>query len=94
MILSTKVNSSTPRPEGQGLPSTRAQAEGLRVDPEPRFLTPVFKDGAWRSRTGQSALAFSSIFLASIVEITFRISSLLGRSGMVNAFLRNRSALE
>ena len=29
-----KVNPSTPRPESQGSPSTRARAEGLRVDPE------------------------------------------------------------
>jgi len=27
------------------LPSTRTQAEGLRVDPEPRFLTPSLKTG-------------------------------------------------
>ena len=40
-----KVNPSTPRPEGQGLPSTRAQAEGIRVDPEPRFSTPSLKTG-------------------------------------------------
>jgi hypothetical protein len=40
-----KVNPSTPRPAGQGLPSTRAQAEGLRVDPEARFLTPSLKTG-------------------------------------------------
>ena len=47
------VNPSTPRPEGQGLPSTRAvrlssqnaQAEGLRVDPEWRFFTPPTKAG-------------------------------------------------
>jgi hypothetical protein len=32
----TLVNPSTPRPEGQGL---------LRVDPEPRFLTPSLKTG-------------------------------------------------
>ena len=38
-----KVNPSAPWPEGQGLPSTRAQAEGLRVDPEPRFSTPPSK---------------------------------------------------
>jgi hypothetical protein len=31
-----KVNPSTPQPEGQGL---------LRVDPEPRFLTPSLKMG-------------------------------------------------
>jgi hypothetical protein len=41
-----KVNPSTPSvawPEG--LPSTRAQAEGLRVDPEPRSFTPSSKMG-------------------------------------------------
>ena len=32
----TQVNPSTPRPENQGL---------LRVDPEPRFLTPSLKTG-------------------------------------------------
>jgi len=37
------VNLSTPRPEGWGLPSTRAQAEGLEVHPEPRFFTPPSK---------------------------------------------------
>ncbi len=36
------VNLSAPRPEGQGLPSTPAQAEGLKVHPEPRF-PPRFK---------------------------------------------------
>ena len=40
---SSKVNLSTPRPEGWGLPSTRAQAEGLEVHPEPRFFTPPSK---------------------------------------------------
>ena len=35
-VQTTKVNPSTPRPEGQGL---------LRVDPEPRFLTPSLKTG-------------------------------------------------
>jgi hypothetical protein len=38
-------NPSTPRPEGRGLPSTQAQAEGLRVDPERRFFTPPSKAG-------------------------------------------------
>jgi peptidoglycan/xylan/chitin deacetylase (PgdA/CDA1 family) len=37
------INPSTPQSEGQGLPSTRAQAEGLRVDPERRFSTPPSK---------------------------------------------------
>ena len=40
-----EVNASTPRSEAQGLPSTRAQAEGLRVDPERRFFTPPSKAG-------------------------------------------------
>jgi len=35
-LSSTKVNPSTPRPEGQAL---------LRVDPEPRFLIPSLKTG-------------------------------------------------
>jgi oligopeptide/dipeptide ABC transporter ATP-binding protein len=40
-----EVNLSTPRPEGRDLPSTRAQAEGLGVHPEPRLLTPPSKTG-------------------------------------------------
>jgi hypothetical protein len=40
-----KVNPSTPEPKSRGLPSTRAQAEGLRVDPEPRSFTPSSKMG-------------------------------------------------
>jgi hypothetical protein len=48
-----KVNPSTPRPEGQGLPSARdfgvssveRSGRGLRVDPERRFLTPPSKAG-------------------------------------------------
>ena len=40
-----KVNLSTPEPEGRGLPSTRAQAEGLKVHPEPRPFTPSSKAG-------------------------------------------------
>jgi DnaJ-class molecular chaperone len=39
------VNPSAPMPEGQGLPSSRAQAERLRVDPEPRFLARPLKTG-------------------------------------------------
>ena len=39
----SKVNLSTPRSEDRGLPSTRAQAEGLKVHPEPRFPTPPLK---------------------------------------------------
>ena len=35
-LIERTVNPSTPRPEGQGL---------LRVDPEPRFLTPSLKTG-------------------------------------------------
>ena len=38
MVSITKVNLSTPEPKGRGLPSTRAQAEGLEVHPEPCFL--------------------------------------------------------
>ena len=41
-----KVNPSTPSVAGpEGLPSTRAQAEGLRVDPEPRSFTLSSKPG-------------------------------------------------
>jgi len=39
------VNPSTPRPLGRGLPSTRAQAERLEVDPEPSSFTPSSKTG-------------------------------------------------
>ena len=39
-ILGRRMNLSTPRPEGRALPSTRAQAEGLKVHPEPRLLAP------------------------------------------------------
>ena len=39
------MNLSAPRPEGQSLPSTRAQAEGLKVHPEPRLLIPPLKAG-------------------------------------------------
>ena len=40
-----KINPSTFRPEGRGLPSTQAQAEGLRVDPGRRFFTLPSKTG-------------------------------------------------
>jgi len=33
----------SPRLNAGGLPSTRAQAEGLKVHPEPRFFTPTSK---------------------------------------------------
>ena len=39
------VKLSTLRPGGRGLPSTRAQAEGLEVHPEPRLSTPPSKAG-------------------------------------------------
>jgi polysulfide reductase chain C len=39
------VNLSTPRPSGRALPSTRAQAEGLEVHPEPRLSTPPSRVG-------------------------------------------------
>jgi predicted amino acid racemase len=39
------VNFSTPRPESRGLPSTRAQAEGLKVHLEPCSSTPPSKAG-------------------------------------------------
>jgi len=40
-----KVNLSAPRPEDRGLPSTRAQAEGLEVHPEPLSSNPPSKEG-------------------------------------------------
>jgi deoxyribonuclease-4 len=40
-----KVNLSTSRPSGRGLPSTRAQAEGLGVHPEPGSSTLPSKAG-------------------------------------------------
>jgi hypothetical protein len=40
-----EVNPSALQPESCGLPSTRAQAEGLRVDPERRFSTTPSKAG-------------------------------------------------
>jgi len=39
------MNLSTPRPEGRSLPSTRTQAEGPRVHPEPRPFTPPLNTG-------------------------------------------------
>jgi hypothetical protein len=52
------MNLSAPRPEGRGLPSTRAQTDRLKVHPEPpfdklravsivepRFLPPLSKAG-------------------------------------------------
>ena len=35
----------SPRLNTGGLPSARAQAEGLKVHPEPRFFTPPSKTG-------------------------------------------------
>ncbi len=42
---SKEVNLSTFRPEGSDLPSTRAQAVGLKVHPKPRSSTPPSKAG-------------------------------------------------
>ncbi len=47
-----KVNPSTPRPEGQGL---------LRVDPEPRFLTPSLKTGLGAAERGKLAIQIIAI---------------------------------
>ncbi|MDO9210924.1 MAG: hypothetical protein Q7V48_09280 [Deltaproteobacteria bacterium] len=44
---------STPRPEGRGLPSTRVQAEGFRVDHERRFFTPPSKAGFGAAEGGK-----------------------------------------
>jgi len=43
--IASQINPSTPQHKCWGLPSTRAQAEGLRVDPERRFFTPPSKAG-------------------------------------------------
>jgi len=51
-----EVNPSTPRSEAQGLPSTRAQAEGLRVDPERRFFTPPSTVGLGAAERVKEAL--------------------------------------
>jgi len=40
-----QVNPSTPQLKGRALFSTQAQAEGLRVDPEPRSFTLSSKTG-------------------------------------------------
>ncbi len=40
-----EVNPSAPRHKRRSLPSTRAQAEGLRVDPERRLVSPPLKAG-------------------------------------------------
>ena len=47
------MNLSTSRPEGRDLPSTRAQAEGLKVHPEPRLVAPDLKGLASRGRMGK-----------------------------------------
>ena len=43
------MNLSALRPEGQGLPFDKlkplSKAEGLKVHPEPRFITPSLKTG-------------------------------------------------
>ena len=57
------------RSKDRSLPSTRAQAEGLRVDPERRFI-PHPKGWTWRRRMGQGntspLLVLTFIFLAHI----------------------------
>jgi hypothetical protein len=47
-----KVNLSTHRSKSRGLLSTRAQAEGLEVHPEPCFSAPLEKRGS-HGRTGE-----------------------------------------
>ena len=44
-LTSAPVNPSTPQPKGRDLPSILAQAEGLRVDPEPCSFPPSSKTG-------------------------------------------------
>jgi hypothetical protein len=51
------VNLSTLRPEGRGLPSTRAQAEGLEVHPEPCLSAPPSKAGLGASERVNISLA-------------------------------------
>jgi hypothetical protein len=67
------VNISTPRPEGWGLPSTRAQAEGLDVHPEPRFFIPAFKGGASRCRMGETSQNRNSLIIVVIYDYDNRI---------------------
>ena len=50
LVKKEKINPfDSPRSEAWGMPSTRAQAEGLRVDTERRFLH-GFKFRVWRRR--------------------------------------------
>ena len=55
----TKVNPSTPRPKGQGLPFDELKAlsvaEGLRVDPEPRSFTASSKTGLGTAERANSS---------------------------------------
>jgi hypothetical protein len=48
-VYPREVNLSSARPEGRDLPSTRAQAEGLKVHPEPRLPTRLERRGLARS---------------------------------------------
>lgn len=60
-----KINPSTSRHEGRGLPSTRAQAEGLRVDPERRFFTLPSKTGLGAAEWVKYLFAGICILLAA-----------------------------
>jgi hypothetical protein len=55
-----RVNPSTPRPEGQGL---------LRVDPEPRFLTPSLKTGLGAAERVNVRLLVISISVALLIAL-------------------------
>ena len=55
------VNSSTPRPDGRSLSSTREQAEGLRVDPEQRHFTPPSKEGLGAAEWVKGSLSFETL---------------------------------
>ena len=57
-VYQEKVNPSTPRPKGRGLPSTRVQAEGSGFTLSGVFHF-VLKDGASRRRTGENIAIFS-----------------------------------
>ena len=48
-VYPKEVNLSAARPEGRDLPSTRAQAEGLKVHPEPHLPTRLERLGLSRS---------------------------------------------
>ena len=76
-----EVNPTTSRSNSRDLPSTRAQAEGLRVDPERRFFTRLQRQGlappngssaeigTHNRLVGQTKYLPASFRLENIVEI-------------------------